>query len=379
MSQIYPVLEPRTLSRQVWDAASARAIPGVSKALNLIAGLTSQMPLDDFRGIQPLPRPRLLEQPDLDLVRSVFVLLHIEDFLLHGNAAHLVTARDRSTGLPAAVKWYPAHAWGITDKPGEWYLHGKRVPDDDVIHVQHGADPVNPRRGVGLIERHIRSLDRVALQEETERQNLVGGGVPSAAVIAPQKELTETELDEAGAKWEEKFRGPGRRPAIFPNGTQVVPLAWSPNDQQATLARQLSLTDVANIFGLDGYWLGAPGSSHTYRSPGPLFLMLLRTTIDTVLAPFEDTWSLRWLPRGRKVVFDRAQVLGDDMATTIKTLTTATGGRPVLTVNEARAVLKRAPVEGGDELPAEPVAQPAPDDEPDPDDDEKDEREESAA
>lgn len=367
LSQLWPpVVDPKTLSRQVWDSQTARQIPGVGRALDLYGGLISQMPMDDYRGIQPMPRPRLLEDPDLDLVRSTFVRVHVEDLLVHGNAVHLVTVRDKH-GWPAAVKWYPAHAWSITDQPGEYYLHGRRVPEDDVVHVQLGADPNNTRRGVGVVEKYIKTLDRIALQEESERQNLTGGSVPSVAVIAPQKELTQVELDEAGSAWEEKFRGPGRRPVILPNGTTVTPLSWSPEDQQATLARQLSLTDTANMFNLDAYWLGAPGSSHTYRSPGPLFLMLLRTSLEAVLAPFEDTWSKFWLPRGRRVTFDRQRILADDLATTVKTLIAATGGKPVMTQNESRTKLGLAPVEGGDELATEP-AKPEPIDDPDPED-----------
>ena len=378
MTQLYPALtDPRTLTRQVWDVDGARRIPGVGRALDLIGGLASQMTLDAYAGIQPLPRPRLLDDPDLDLVRSTFVRMHTDDYLLHGNACHLVTARG-ADGWPAAVKWYAAHEWTVTEDPRtgarQYWLRGRSVPPSDVVHVQNGADPMNPARGVGLVERYVRTLDRVALQEAREREDLAGGFVPSVAVIAPPGDNDEDDLDDAATRWEEKFRGPGRRPAILPNGSEVIPLAWSPNDAQYAAARQLSLTDVGNIFNLDGYWLGAPASSHTYRTPGPLFLVLLRTTLNGILAPFEDTWSLRWLVRGKRVTFNRAEVLGDDMKTTVDYLTKAAGG-PVMTRNEARTALKLAPVEGGDELattaaPAPPAEDETPEDDPETDEQE---------
>lgn len=369
MTQLYPTpLDPKTLTRQVWDTTTARRIPGVGRALDLIGGSISVMTLDAYRGIHPLPRPRLLEKPDLDFARSTFVRMQIEDYEIHGNAAHLVTVRDKN-GRPAAVKWYPAHRWYVMEDPEtarrRYWLDGREVSAYDVVHVQNGADPMNPARGVGRIERYIRTFDRVALQEESERQNLTGGNVPSAAVIAPQSTLSEEEMDEAAALWEEKFRGPGRRPGIFPAGTQVVPLSWSPEDQQATLARQMSLTDTANAFNLDAYWLGAPGSSHTYRSPGPLFLTLLRTTLEPIIAPFEELWSEAWLVRGKTVVFDRSKVLADDQQTTVNTLMKATGGKPVMSQDEARAVLKLAPrgLDGLDPLyDATPTGDAAPED-----------------
>jgi len=361
MTALYPsLLDPKTLTRQVWDVNTARQIPGVGRALDLIGGLGSQMPLDMFAGIMPLERPRLLEDPDLEYVRPLFVSLQLEDYLVHGNAAHLVTARGRD-GWPAACRWYPASSWHVAVESGRrrWWLNGREVDTDDVVHVPNGADPLAPYRGVGLIERFARSLDRVALQEARERSDTMGGNVPSVAVTVPQTDPDEDELDAAAKKWEEKFQGPGRRPVILPNGTVVTPLGWSPNDAEATKARQASLTDVANMFNLDGYWLGAPASSHTYRTPGVLFLVMVRTTLNRIVVPFEETWSKYWLPRGRKVRFDRSAIESDDLKTIVDMLVKATGG-PVMTVNEGRTVLKLAPVEGGNELRTA-AAEPEPD------------------
>lgn len=377
MTQLYPpALDPRTLTRQVWDTDSARRIPGVGRALDLIGGLISQMPLEAYRGILPLPRPRLLDEPDLDKPRSLFVRLHVEDYLLHGNACHLVTARDAS-GWPAAVRWFPASQWHVMrdDRTGRrlYWLNGREVPADDVVHVQNGADPLNDCRGVGVVERYVRSLDLVATQEERARTDTAAGYVPSVVVIAPEGgDETEEELDAQATAWERKFAGPGRRPAMLPHGTDVKPLAWSPDDAQATAARAASLTDVANMFNLDGFYLGAPSSSHTYKSTGAQFLVMVRTTLNGILAPFEDAWSLRWLVRGQRVTFSRDAVLGDDFSTTIAALTSATG-RPVMTLNEARTRLSLAPVADGDDFPASPAAPaPAPPalDVDDPDDDE---------
>lgn len=362
-----PVLDPRTLTRQVWSVDTARAIPGVGKALDLLGGLASQMPLDSYSGVRPNPRPRLLEQPDLDKSRPLFVRLHVEDYLLHGNAAHLVTARG-ADGYPAAVRWYPATAWHVQRDPDtgrrQYWLNGREVSPDNVVHVQNGAAPLNDCRGVGVVEQYVNALDRVALLDERQRQDTAGGHVPSVAVIAPDgDDSTDEELDEQAVKFEEKFdaRRGGRRPAIFPHGTTVTPLAWNPRDSEAAAARAASLVDVANMFGLDGYWLGAPASSHTYRTPGPLFTTLMRTTLGAILTDLEDVWSATWLVRGRRVTFQRDAVTGDDFASTVTTLTAALGG-PVMTRNEARARLALAPVPGGDEFVTAPApAPPAPD------------------
>lgn len=346
-SQLWPpVVEPRTLSRQVWDESSALTIPAVAKALH-IHQLAGVMDLDCYRGDRPLSvRPRLLEQPDLTAPGSTwFIRQHVLDWLLSGNACHLVTARD-AENQPAALRYRPARQWEIEQAPdGEivgYRLNGYSVPMDDVVHVRRDQDPGAHGRGVGIVEQHIKTLDRAGLEEESERQSLKGGSVPSVAVIAPQKNLTQTESDDAATSWEDKFSGPRRRPAILPNGTQVIPLTWSASDQQMTEARKMTLTDVANLTGLDSYWLGAPGSSHTYRSPGPLWLSLLRVTLEPMLRLFEDAWSEAWLPRGRRVMFRRSMLTQDDLQTGVATWAAARAAG-LATYEEARVGLSWDP------------------------------------
>lgn len=368
LSTFWPqVNDPRRLSRQVWDARSAASIPAVAKALHVyqLAGL---MDLDCYRGVTPLKRPRLLEQPDLTSPGSTwYTQQHVTDWLLSGDACHLITARD-ATGWPAATRWRPSSQWSIVQTADgdveEYLLNGHRVPLEDVVHVRRGHHPLAHGRGIGIVEQHIRTLDRAGLEEESERQNLKGGGVPSVAVIAPQKQLSQVEADAAAEAWDEKLGGPGRRPAILPNGTQVIPLGWSASDNEMIAARTMTLTDVANLTGLDPYWLGAPGSSHTYRSPGPLWLALLRMTLEPMLRLFEDAWSAAWVPYGKRVVFNRLQLTRDDLQTSIATLSAArTAG--LMTYEEARVYLGLDPdvpePKGAPVAPAAPEA-PAPED-----------------
>lgn len=345
MVQIWPpVVDPSTLTWRITGSASVRSLPSIGRGLALYSGLISQMTLDQVKGDDSIvkPRPRILQKPDPDKSLKNFVGDAVEEYLTDGNTLSLITARD-ARGMPAALKWYPVTAWGIMpDDPDGYYLYGKRVAAIDVVHAQRGSDPSNPRRGVGLVEQHFRSLERAGLQEEYERQTLTTGGVPSVAVIAPQKELTEAELKEAGEDWNDKFGGPVRRPGIFPNGTKLETLSWSPSDQQAVLARQATLTDVANILNLDAYWLGAPASSHTYRSPGIMFIVMLRVSLEPVLAELEGVWGERLLPYGSAARFDRLKLTRDDMASMISMFVQAIR-EGLVTVDEARAYMGLAP------------------------------------
>lgn len=326
----------------IYDARSALTLPSVSRAVQVIAGAVKQMGLDDFRGVEPQTRPRLLERPDPWSGRGWFVAQHAEDYLLNGNAVHYVTARD-AEGFPAAVTWLPAewlHVGWHPDVPGavQYLMDGVELETENVVHVRRGADRWCPWRGVGVVEQHLAHLNRVQCEADYQSNSLNMSAVPSIAIITPNPRLGGEEAKAAKVRWLEEFAGPAREPAILPAGTQVVPLGWSPNDSQMEQARKLSLLDVAHMFNLDGYFLGVPTASLTYQSPGPNYIKLLRETIEPVVTDFEDEWSIWWLPRGHRLRFDRLALTRDDFPTNVRTLRLAIEAN-IMTPQEARLYL----------------------------------------
>lgn len=381
-SQIWPPpVVPRTLERQVWDSTTARGLPGVGKALAIYRGLIASCALQLVRGFEVLDTPRMLDRPDPDVDRPTWIGDHVEDYLLHGNAVHLVTVRSRSDGFPLAARWYPAHAWGVQEdqRTGEpiYTLYGREVPAEDIVHVRRGTDPNCRWRGVGIVEQHLRTLNRAGLQEAAESENLTNRNRPDV-VIETTGEPTEAELDAAADKWVERFSGATPRPAFMPAGATVTPLSWNPTDGQMTEARNLTRGDIAGIFGLDGYWLDAPvQGSHTYKSPGPLFLTLVKLSLGPVMDPFEDVWSNAWLPgRAQRVRFNRTGLLADDLGSMIQAFNA--GSRFFPDPNEPRIYMGFPPLPD-DAFPATPVPPAPPADTPTPADDPADTPEEIPA
>ena len=346
----------------VYDAQSARRIPSVGRAIQLYGGLVKQMPMDAYRGFSQLsPTPRICQQPDPDRGGAWFVQVSVEDYLLNGNAIAYVSAIG-ADGWPLAAVWLPASwvyvVWdSYSDETDVRYTYlGTELDPSRVIHVRRGADRNDPVRGVGVVEEHLSSLDRIAMEEEYERGALANGAVPSMAVTVPQATITQEVADEAKADWLTKFSGPVREPVFLPNGTTVVPLAWSPTDTQLAQARQASLLDIANMFNLDGYWLGAPVAGMTYRTAGPQYQQILRTSLEPVLSDFEDVWSSAWLPRGSGVRFRRSQLLRDDLATSTAAAVAAFNAK-IVSLPEARAMLGLPPdvagaIGGASDVPA---------------------------
>jgi HK97 family phage portal protein len=347
----------------VYDAQSARRIPAVGRAIQLYAGLVKQMPVNAYRGSTRVdPTPRLLVKPDLNRGGPEFVQLTVEDYLLSGNAVSYVTARG-AAGWPLSLMWLPIQAVYISWNPpaagASYYYYGQRLRTEDVVHIRRGADRYFPVRGVGVVEEHMPTLDRVATEEEYERNTLNRSGVPSVAVITPTPTLTQDVADEAKTNWLEKFSGPVREPVILPNGTVVQPLAWSPSDAQLSEARRLSLVDVANMFNLDGYWLGAPVAGMTYRTAGPQYQQILRTSLEPVLADLEAAWTNDLMPAGTSVRFERAQLLREDLATSMLAATQGYGAG-ILALEESRVMVGVPPDApgavgtGADTTPPEP-------------------------
>lgn len=329
----------------VYDTSTARRIPGVQRALAIYGGMSKQMSMDAYRGSVPLARPRVLDQPDPARGRGWFTQVQVEDYLLNGNALALVTSRD-AAGWPSSLMWLPAQwvylIW-YPDAPATLHYALTWAPSmfidpADIVHIRRGADPWCPARGIGVVAEMLRTLDKAAREEEYERSTLAGAAVPSVAIITPNPRLSTEEAAEGKTTWNEKYGGYGREPGIFPAGTTVVPLSWSPESAELTAARAATLTDLANAFNLDGYWLGAPGSSMTYRSPGSMYTNLLRVSLEPVLTDFEDVWSGALLPRGQRVRFDRAQLVHDDLQTTITTLAAAVNAG-LYTRDEARVYM----------------------------------------
>ena len=351
----------------VYDATTARRIPAVGRAIQLYGGMTKQMPMDVYRNGEPLPRPPLLDSPDPSPTwpRSRYVAVSVEDYLLSGNTVSLVTSRG-ADGWPLSVQYLPINWVYISWMPGDpvtvqYTYYGETLPLEDVIHVCRGVDRWYPVRGVGVVEEYLSTLDRAAMEEDYERSALAGGAVPSVAIITPQATLTQDVADEAKQSWLDRFGGPVREPAILPNGTQVVPLAWSPSDSQMIEARKMTLTDISNMFNLDSYWLGAAVQGMTYKTAAPQYQQILRTSIEPVLSDFEQVWSQAWLPRGQQIRFDRNKLLAEDLPTTAQALQLLVSAG-IVTPTAAWQILQGFPLAAIENEPAEtaPSAAPAP-------------------
>ena len=280
----------------VYDATSARHIPAVGRALGLYAGLCKQMPMEAYRTDMTASNltPRILARPDPTNGGPWFVQVSVEDYLLNGNAfvvgheprrrrvavvGHVATRElcDRFLRPDVGRRDVQLPRGTVTDRG----RHPRKTRRGPLL-----PGPGNRRRGGILSDVGPRGDGR---RSGKRRATGTAAAFRRSPSLRHNRHSNQDVADEAKANWMDKFGGPVREPVILPNGTVVQPLAWSPTDTQLVEARHMSLIDVANMFNLDGYWLGAPVAGMTYRTAGPQYQQILRTSLESVLKPILRT------------------------------------------------------------------------------------------
>lgn len=334
----------------------AMGLPGAWRAANLVADLIGGFPWDAYREragnpIEKIePTPPLLEQPSPPDTRMTTFSSWALDLLWDGNAIGLIAARNRE-GWPTAVVPIPAAEVGVRrdDRTGVviYHVRGAEFTGEDVLHVKGPCVP-GALRGMGILEQHLDGALMVGREQMLQAQSIAQHGVPTGLLKATTPDVTKAELAASKVAWLEAQRS--RTIAALGPGTDFEPLSWSPKDSQVIEARKYSLHEIALIFGVPLYWLGADQSSRTYSNVEQEGLNLVKYTLGGHLARFEQTLSLAF-PRGTRVKANLDSILRADTTTRYEAHAIAIE-KGFLTVDEVRELEDLPP------LPAQPAPVP---------------------
>lgn len=363
----YPTTPPPATER------SAMGLPpfgrGVALLANAVAGTTWRaMRWDPATGTNV----RIADQPSVltDPTGPATTPWHyrwaaIEDLILYGNhVARLPTEPafiDYRTGRPGFLVPLPAHdLWLITDPETGRYAFtfaGELLDPDEVFHVSAGNRSGEPL-GRGVLSQYGDWLGASIAAEEHSGAYFAGGALPPAVLQSPQL-LTQDQADDLKERWRDMTST--REPVVLPSGYVLTPIVSNAETAQLVESRQWNASAVAMLLGIPSYKLGLPGPTMTYQNIETADIEFVRDSVDRYGSPLVESFTKWLMPHGTSVAWDYAGRMRADQKTTADVLSTLTGAG-ILTLDEARAMLNRPPLEPEDTPP--PLEETPPADEP---------------
>lgn len=341
--------------------STALQVAAVMACVGLIADSAASLPLRAMNRVGdrnvPLATPRLLVEPSEWVTAYELVHQTVSSLALHGNAFWFV---DRAAnGDPLAVT--PIHPANVDVQSGSgssarrYVVSGAEVPADNIKHLRWWTPP-QALKGLSPIEEQKTTIGLAIAMERHLAQFYADGGTPSS-VLETDAEIT---VDQAKVLQETWFtqHNRRRRPAVLSGGLKWRPVTVSASDMELNETREQQVAQIARIFRVPAYLIGAKGDSQTYANAEMAGQHFVTYTLMPWLRRLEDAFSTL-LPSPQFVKFDVDAFLRADTLSRLRAhqLAVMTG---IKTPNECRAVEGLEPYEGGDEfvlaLPGAPMA-----------------------
>jgi HK97 family phage portal protein len=344
------------------NESTALQVAAVMACVGLIADSTASLPVRAFRRAGdrdvPVTTPRLFTEPSDAVTRYELVHQIVTSLALHGNAYVLV---DRgSNGEPVALT--PMHSSNVlvesNGQGGRRYIvNGAIVPNDAMLHIRWWTPP-QALKGLSPMEEQKTTIG-LALAMERHLAQFYGDGATPSSVLETDGELTVEQARVLQDTWFNQHNR-RRKPAVLAGGLKYRPVTASAADMELNATRELQIAQIARIFRVPAYLIGAKGDSQTYTNSEMSGQHFVTYTLMPWLRRIEDAFSTL-LPTNQFVRFDvdaflRANTLARLQAYQIAVMT------GIRTPNECRASEGLEPYEGGDDfvmaLPGAPMAGP---------------------
>ncbi len=346
---------------------TALSLPAVSRATSLIVDTLSGLPIDLRRGLETLPTPGWIMDPQLTrpdgrvmanvqpgrLNRMEFFGQWIQSALLYGNGFIYIDEREIN-GAPRAGSLHILHPELVDYVPGTGYFvrdpqtsGWEYIADGKLIHLRNFGELDERKFGMGVIARHASSI-LTANEMRKYTQGVYKSGIPNGILKVSNPNLTSEQAADLKAKWLENH-GNKRSIAILNSSTDFQPLSISPVDAQLLQMSQMSINDIALSFGLDPYMLGGSSDSNTYANVESRNIAFVQNTLLPWVRRIEETLNPE-TPRGTSVKINLSGLLRADTAT--RTNAYAVGiDKGWYTVNEVRAFEDLPPLPQTNEVP----------------------------
>ena len=333
------------------DEQTTLSIPGLWRGVTLISDTIGALPIHAYRGDQRIePMPPILERPYPNETRIETMSAIAASLIIHGNYV-AVLGDIGANGYPESL--YPVSASRVHVDRIEgrlsYKINDELFDGERVMHIKNFAMP-GQIVGVGIVAAQRQGIGSALAMQEYAAKYFDGGAQPTGILYSDNADLSQDEADMLKAVWMRHYGGTSREPAVLNASTKFEQLSDNAKDSQLVESREFSLTEIANMLGLPGYYLGAPNSSRTYSNVEQEQLQFLRG-ITPLLTRIESAFT-DLLPRGQYAKFNTDALLRSDTLTRYQAhkIALETG---FLTVDEVRSDFENRPPIGEPETTGE--------------------------
>jgi len=231
------------------------------------------------------------------------------------------------------------------------------VPADQMVYFRgYGLDKDS---GISPLEALRRTLREEFAATEMREQVMRNGARMSGYLERPKDapEWSEVARERFRTAWQAQYAGSGPGAGgtpILEDGMTFKPVSQTAKDLQYIEARKLTREEVAAAYFVPPPMLGILDHA-TFSNITEQHKMLYQDTLGPWLSMISEEIALQLLPDFEPdsdrfyVEFNLREKLTGSFEERAEAISKAVGG-PVMTVNEARALDNRPPVDGGDDL-----------------------------
>ena len=347
-----------------------RTQESVRTVVSFLARNIAQLPLHMFERVGDADRRRLTEHPLAVMLRQPnpwttryrFINSLVHDFAIYDNAYWLKTRIDADTNglvrIPPKLVTVDGDDW-LT--PSGFKVDGNSgtriYPREQIVYFRgYGLDK---DVGISPLEALRRTLAEEFAASEMREQVMRNGARMSGYLERPKDapDWSDTARERFRKAWQTQYAGNGPGAGgtpILEDGMQFKPVSQTARDLQYIESRKLTREEVAAAYFVPPPMVGILDNA-TFSNITEQHKMLYQDTLGPWLQMITEDIQLQLLPDFEPaparyyVEFNLREKLTGSFEERAEAIAKAVGG-PTMTVNEARALDNRPPLEGGDEL-----------------------------
>jgi phage portal protein BeeE len=322
---------------------SARQIPAVKRARDIIAGTLGGIPLQVIDRDNEVTSNALLDQPEYDVPRSVTLARLFED-LLYDGVAYWKRVENNYKGYPVKVQRIDPSR--VSVQGDKLFIDGRQVSYDTIIRFDSPNGP--------LLYDGARAI-RTLLRLEATAANYADDPMPQGyfSPVDASDPADDDDIRKLLAAW--KVARQNGSTGYVPAALEYKALQFTPDQLQMSEARQHAVLEIARLTGIDAEDLSVSTTSRTYFNGQDR----RQQRISDVLGPYSlavtDRLRMRDItPQGYEVRADFSAFLRADDKTRLENYQLA----KALGLLSLEDIAKREGLPTPDEPEAEPVQPP---------------------